>query len=156
MASVLRASDLGVPTRWLPLAWGALSLLRALAAAPGGRVADRFGRGRALALGWALYAVAYLGFGHRDLSVGRPRRAARLRRLLRPHRRDRARPRRRARALVRHGPRLRGLQPRLGLALPASMFGALYRPDAPRAPSASPRPSRPSRRWARWRGRGEA
>ncbi len=34
-----------------------------MAATPGGRLADRFGRGRALALGWALYAVAYAGFG---------------------------------------------------------------------------------------------
>lgn len=60
---ILRARELGVPLRWIPFAWGGLSLLRALAAAPGGRVADRIGRGRALSLGWALYAVAYLGFG---------------------------------------------------------------------------------------------
>lgn len=60
---VMRAHDLGVPTRWLPIAWGALSLLRALAAAPGGRMADRLGRERCLALAWALYAAAYLLFG---------------------------------------------------------------------------------------------
>jgi len=60
---LLRAEQLGVPRARLPLAWGALSLLRALAAAPGGRLADRVGRGRALALGWALYAIAYAGFG---------------------------------------------------------------------------------------------
>lgn len=60
---LLRAEQLGVPRARLPLAWGALSLLRAVAATPGGRLADRFGRGRALALGWALYAVAYAGFG---------------------------------------------------------------------------------------------
>lgn len=60
---LLRAEELGVPRARLPLAWGALSLLRALTGTPGGRFADRFGRGRALALGWALYAVAYAGFG---------------------------------------------------------------------------------------------
>lgn len=60
---IMRAHDLGVPTRWLPLAWGALSLLRAVTAAPGGRVADRIGRERCLALAWALYALAYLLFG---------------------------------------------------------------------------------------------
>lgn len=60
---VLRAHDLGLPTRWLPLAWGALSLLRAVTAAPGGRIADRIGRERCLALAWALYALAYLLFG---------------------------------------------------------------------------------------------
>lgn len=60
---LLRAEQLGVPRARLPLAWCALSLLRALAGTPGGRLADRFGRGRALALGWFLYAAAYAGFG---------------------------------------------------------------------------------------------
>jgi len=60
---VMHAHALGVPTRYLPLAWGALSLLRAVTAAPGGRVADRIGRAPCLAVAWALYALAYLGFG---------------------------------------------------------------------------------------------
>ena len=60
---VLRAHQLGVATRWLPVAWGALSLLRALAVTPGGWVADRVGRARALTLGWWLYALSWLGFG---------------------------------------------------------------------------------------------
>lgn len=60
---LLRARELGVPLAWLPIVWGALSLVRALAATPGGWIADRIGRARALSLGWALYAVAYLGFG---------------------------------------------------------------------------------------------
>jgi MFS family permease len=60
---VLRAHQLGVATRWLPLLWGALSLLRAAATVPGGWVADRVGRARALTLGWWLYAVAWAGFG---------------------------------------------------------------------------------------------
>jgi len=60
---VLRAHQLGVATRWIPLAWGALSLLRAASTVPGGWVADRVGRARALTLGWWLYAAAWLGFG---------------------------------------------------------------------------------------------
>jgi MFS family permease len=60
---LLRAEQLGLPRAQVPLAWGALSLLRALTGTPGGRLADRIGRGRALALGWVLYAVAYAGFG---------------------------------------------------------------------------------------------
>lgn len=60
---VLRAHQLGVATRWLPLLWGALSLLRALAVTPGGWVADRIGRERALTLGWWLYALSWMGFG---------------------------------------------------------------------------------------------
>lgn len=60
---VLRAHQLGVATRWLPVLWGALSALRALSVVPGGWVADRIGRPRALTLGWWLYVVAWLGFG---------------------------------------------------------------------------------------------
>lgn len=62
--SLADARTTGVPTCWLPLAWGALSLLRAVVSAPlGGRVADRVGLARCLSLAWALYALAYLGFG---------------------------------------------------------------------------------------------
>lgn len=60
---LLRAADLGVATRHLPLLWGGLSLLRALTAAPGGRLADRIGPARAVNLGWALRALAWMGFG---------------------------------------------------------------------------------------------
>lgn len=60
---LLRAADLGVATRHLPLVWGGLSLLRALAAGPGGRLADRYGTARAVNLGWTLRAVAWVGFG---------------------------------------------------------------------------------------------
>ena len=60
---IARARDLGVPMRYVPLLWGGLSLLRALGSAPGGWIADRWGRRRSLSLGWLLYALAYVGFG---------------------------------------------------------------------------------------------
>ena len=60
---LLRARELGVPLRDIPLVWGALSLVRTVAATPGGHLADRIGHARALAIGFALYAVAYAGFG---------------------------------------------------------------------------------------------
>lgn len=60
---VARARDVGVPLRYVPVLWGALSLLRTVAAVPGGWLADRWGRRRSLALGWLLYAVAYALFG---------------------------------------------------------------------------------------------
>ncbi|MBI5516789.1 MAG: MFS transporter [Deltaproteobacteria bacterium] len=60
---LVRARQLGAPEASLPLLWGGLSLLRALCAAPGGALADRLGRPRALCLGWALYAVAWAAFG---------------------------------------------------------------------------------------------
>ncbi len=55
-----KAHDVGIPTRALPLVWAGLSLLRALVTIPGGRLADRIGRARALRLGWIVYAAAYV------------------------------------------------------------------------------------------------
>src|SRR5262249_30323273 len=54
-----KALSAGISVRSVPLLWGGLSLLRAIAATPGGWVADRIGRRQALALGWGLYALAY-------------------------------------------------------------------------------------------------
>ncbi|MBN1558353.1 MAG: MFS transporter [Lentisphaerae bacterium] len=47
----------------LPLMFLALSLAKAVFSLPGGFLADRFGRARTLALGWAVYAAVYLAFG---------------------------------------------------------------------------------------------
>ena len=60
---LLQAHRMGVATRWLPLCWGALSALRAGAAIPGGRLADRWGHARTLTLGWWLYALCWGAFG---------------------------------------------------------------------------------------------
>jgi MFS family permease len=59
-----KAREAGVAEHDLPIVWGALSLLRAVAATPGGWLADRIGRPRALALGWALYAAVYSGLAY--------------------------------------------------------------------------------------------
>ena len=47
----------------LPLMFLALSMAKAVFSMPGGILADRFGRGRTLALGWAVYAAVYIAFG---------------------------------------------------------------------------------------------
>jgi MFS family permease len=59
---VARARDAGLATRFIPIFWAGLSLLRAIGTAPGGWLADRWGRRRSLALGWFFYAVAYALF----------------------------------------------------------------------------------------------
>jgi MFS family permease len=56
---LLRAVDLGMAEEWTPILWLALSASKAAANVPGGRLADRFGRTRALVLAWILYAVFY-------------------------------------------------------------------------------------------------
>ncbi len=59
---LLRAADLGFGAVGLTLLWSAFHIAKWLASVPGGRLADRIGRRRAILLGWALYAAAYAGF----------------------------------------------------------------------------------------------
>jgi MFS family permease len=47
----------------LPLMFLVLSLAKAVFSMPGGFLADRIGRARTLALGWAIYALVYVAFG---------------------------------------------------------------------------------------------
>lgn len=59
---LLRASQLGVPTAFIPILWAALHVVKSAASTPGGVLADRVGRVPALAIGWGIYATAYVGF----------------------------------------------------------------------------------------------
>jgi MFS family permease len=61
---LLRAHDAGLPLQAAPLIWSAHHVVKSLAAAWGGGLADRIGRRRALALGWLVYAGIYAGFAH--------------------------------------------------------------------------------------------
>ncbi len=56
---LLRAVDVGVPEAYVPLLWLVLSGVKALSNVPGGRIADRIGRKRTVALGWTAYALVY-------------------------------------------------------------------------------------------------
>lgn len=47
----------------LPLMFLVLSLAKMVFSLPGGIVADKIGRARALAIGWAVYAAVYVAFG---------------------------------------------------------------------------------------------
>jgi MFS family permease len=59
---LLRARDLGIALWQLPLLWAMFNGLKAAAGVPGGILADRLGRVRAILAGWVVYAVAYFGF----------------------------------------------------------------------------------------------
>lgn len=48
---------MGAPAYWLPLFWSAMHVVKSATGTPLGRFADRFGRERALALGYAVYAA---------------------------------------------------------------------------------------------------
>ncbi len=59
---LLRAADLGASAIGLTLLWSGFHAVKWLASVPGGRLADRLGRRRAIGFGWAIYAAVYLGF----------------------------------------------------------------------------------------------
>jgi len=61
---LLRAREAGVPLWQLPLLWGFFNGAKAAAGVPGGALADRIGRVPTLALGWGVYAAAYIGFAY--------------------------------------------------------------------------------------------
>jgi MFS family permease len=63
---LLRLSDLGVATVWIPLLWSALHVVKVVSSLVGGALSDRFGRRGLIALGWLWYAVVYAGFGFFD------------------------------------------------------------------------------------------
>jgi MFS family permease len=46
----------------LPLLWMALHVVKTIGSVPGGKLADRFGRSRLIALGWLFYAGIYTAF----------------------------------------------------------------------------------------------
>lgn len=60
---LLRLSNLGVPTFWIPLLWSALHVVKSSSSFLGGGWSDRVGRRGLIALGWVIYAAVYAVFG---------------------------------------------------------------------------------------------
>ncbi len=60
---LLRLSDLGTSSLWIPLLWSALHVVKVGFSLVGGTLSDRFGRRSLIALGWLWYAAIYAGFG---------------------------------------------------------------------------------------------
>ena len=58
----LRSQDLGMPVRDLLLVIVGFNVANALVATPAGALSDRVGRRGPIAVAWAIYAAAYLGF----------------------------------------------------------------------------------------------
>ncbi|MFZ5446735.1 MAG: MFS transporter [Myxococcota bacterium] len=56
---LVRASELGVPTAWLPTAWLVLHVSKMIWSARGGAWSDSVPRHRLILAGWAVYAVSY-------------------------------------------------------------------------------------------------
>jgi MFS family permease len=59
---LLRLSDAGLDTSYLPLAWAGLHVIKSGLSTYGGRMSDRLGRRTLIIAGWVFYAVVYAGF----------------------------------------------------------------------------------------------
>lgn len=60
---ILRAQDLGIPLKTIPILWAGLHVVRSASSFPGGALADRWGPRRTLAIGWLCYAALAWAFG---------------------------------------------------------------------------------------------
>jgi MFS family permease len=59
---LLRLTDLGVATFWIPLLWSALHVVKSSTSVVGGQLSDQLGRRHVIALGWMVYAAVYSAF----------------------------------------------------------------------------------------------
>ena len=63
---ILRAQDLGLGVVAIPLTYALLNLIYGGLSLPAGIVSDKIGRIPTIAVGWAVYGLAYLGFALAD------------------------------------------------------------------------------------------
>ncbi len=59
---LVRAGELGVSERMLPLLWGAFHIVKSAGSLLAGRAVDRFGPRPLIFAGWTIYALIYLAF----------------------------------------------------------------------------------------------
>ena len=59
---LLRLSDVLGTATYIPLLWSGLHVVKASLSTWGGALSDRLGRKRVIIVGWAIYAIVYLGF----------------------------------------------------------------------------------------------
>lgn len=66
---LLRAHDVGFTETQVILAYALMNVAYALVAQPAGRLSDKFGRPRMLAIGWCMHAVVYASFAWLSLDA---------------------------------------------------------------------------------------
>jgi len=63
---LLKLTDVAGSTRWIPMMWSALHVVKATVSVVGGSWSDRIGRRAVIAIGWLVYAAVYVGFALSD------------------------------------------------------------------------------------------
>jgi MFS family permease len=63
---LLRLSEVGIASFWIPLLWSGLHVTKVAASLAGGEVSDRLGRRHLIAAGWLFYAAVYAAFAFID------------------------------------------------------------------------------------------
>lgn len=63
---LLKALEEGAPLVALPLLWAAFHIVKTVASVPGGKLADRWGKRRTIALGWIMFIGIYAGMAFVD------------------------------------------------------------------------------------------
>lgn len=66
---LLRLKDLGVPEYLIPALWAGLSLVKMLSSFWGGSFSDRVGAKVSISLGWAIYALVFVGLAVSSTAV---------------------------------------------------------------------------------------
>jgi len=64
---LLRASDLGIKTAFIPLLWAAHNISKAAFSFFGGHLSDKLGRKTMIIIGWVVYGLTYIGFAFANL-----------------------------------------------------------------------------------------
>lgn len=59
---ILRARQLNIDIRFIPILWMVFNLVKMLSSVPAGVISDKFHRRGTIVLGWSIYSIAYLGF----------------------------------------------------------------------------------------------
>jgi MFS family permease len=59
---LLRLSEVGIASFWIPLLWSGLHVTKAAASLAGGELSDRLGRRHLIGAGWLFYAAVYAAF----------------------------------------------------------------------------------------------
>jgi MFS family permease len=63
---LLKLTDAAGSTKWIPMMWSALHVVKATMSVVGGSWSDRIGRRSVIAIGWLIYAAVYAGFARSD------------------------------------------------------------------------------------------